>query len=148
MMKWMQMRAQHSGYGMIGKASIYMVFFLLIGQWLVATGCRENPYRQGQVLYTMHCENCHMPDGSGLAKLIPSLDASKLTLSDPGKLVCLIRKGLPVNKQTGQKMPSNKVLNDVEMTNLINFLGSKYSSNPQTVQVEEVKKLLAACQTE
>ena len=88
-----------------------------------------------------------MADGSGLSKLIPSLYASKLTLSDPEKLVCLIRKGLPVNQLTRQQMPANVALNDVEMTNLINYLGSKYSSNPQTVQVEAVKKMLAGCQT-
>lgn len=132
---------------MVRKASWFLICFLLIGHWSIITGCKGNPYRQGQVLYSTHCENCHMVDGSGLGKLIPSLDASKLTLSDPAKLVCLIRKGLPVNKQTGQQMHANTVLNDVEMTNLINFLGSKYSSNPQTVQVEAVKMWMDACQT-
>lgn len=137
-----------SDRGMSIMKSIFIFLALFAGQWFVLAGCRENPYRQGQDLYILHCENCHMRDGSGLGKLIPALDASKLTLSDPGKLICLIRKGLPVNKQTGQQMPANTILNDVEMTNLINFLGSKYSSNPQTVQVEAVKKLLGACQTE
>lgn len=137
-----------SGSGMVIKTSMFIMLTVLAGQWFGLAGCRENPYRQGQDLYIIHCENCHMKDGSGLVKLIPALDASKLTLSDPAKLVCLIRKGLPVNIQTGQQMPPNTILNDVEMTNLINFLGSKYSSNPQTVQVEAVKKLLAACQTE
>jgi len=89
-----------------------------------------------------------MEDGSGLGKLIPPLDSSRLTLSDPVKLVCLIRNGLPVNKLTGQQMPANLKLNEVEMTNLVNFLGSKYASNPQTVIVPEVKKMLAGCQTD
>lgn len=89
-----------------------------------------------------------MEDGSGLGKLIPHLDSAKLTLSDPVKLVCLIRNGLPVNKLTGQKMPANLKMNEVEMTNLVNFLGSKYASNPQTVIVPEVKKMLAGCQTD
>lgn len=88
-----------------------------------------------------------MEDGSGLAKLIPSLDKSRLTLSTPEKLVCLIRNGLPVNQLTGQQMPANTALNEVEMTNLINFLGAKYALKPQTVQAPEVKKMLAGCQT-
>ena len=117
-----------------------LVFLLLM------TGCKENPYRQGETLYRFHCESCHMEDGSGLVNLIPSLDKSKLTLSDPEKLVCLIRKGLPLNVKTGQKMPSNTTLNDVEMTNLINYLGYKYSSSTQTVQVQEVKKWMGNCQ--
>ncbi len=111
-------------------------------------GCQPEPYSQGEVLYKYHCENCHMEDGSGLGKLIPHLDSSKLTLSDPVKLVCLIRNGMPVNKLTGQQMPANRKLNEVEMTNLVNFLGSKYAANPQTVIVPDVKKMLAGCQTD
>lgn len=115
---------------------------------LFTSGCYKNPYRQGETLYRYHCGGCHMEDGRGLARLIPALDSSRLTLSRPDKLVCLIRNGKPKNELTGQQMPQNLILNDVEMTNLINFLGSKYASNNQTVQVEEVKKLLANCQTE
>lgn len=113
-----------------------------------AIGCQPKQYSQGEVLYKYHCENCHMVDGSGLGKLIPPLDSSRLTLSDPEKLVCLIRNGLPANKLTGQKMPSNLKLNEVEMTNLVNFLGSKYAFKPQTVIVPEVKKMLDGCQTD
>jgi len=89
-----------------------------------------------------------MEDGSGLGKLIPPLDSSRLTLSDPEKLICLIRNGLPVNLHTGQQMPPNKKLNEVELTNLINFLGAKYAFNPQTVQVPEVKKMLSGCHSD
>ena len=121
-----------------------IAFFLL----LFAGGCRPESYSQGEVLYKYHCENCHMEDGSGLARLIPPLDSSRLTLSDPVKLVCLIRNGLPANELTGQQMPANLKLNEVEMTNLVNFLGSKYASNPQTVIVPEVKKMLAGCHSD
>jgi hypothetical protein len=89
-----------------------------------------------------------MEDGSGLAQLIPPLDSSALTLGDPEKLICLIRLGLPFNPLTEQQMPSNTFMNEVELTNLVNFLGSKYASNPQTVRVPDVKKLLATCQTD
>ena len=126
--------------------SIFPLFFIFI--LLYSPGCQKNPYSQGQVLYTYHCENCHMADGSGLAKLIPHLDSSRLTLSDPAKLVCLIRKGLPKNPETGQEMPANRELNEVELANLINFLGYKYGDSPQTVMVEDVKNMLAGCQSE
>jgi len=81
--------------------------------FLSTGGCQPEPYSQGEVLYKYHCENCHMEDGSGLGKLIPPLDSSRLTLSDPVKLVCLIRNGLPVNKLTGQQMPANLKLNEI-----------------------------------
>ena len=88
-----------------------------------------------------------MRDGSGLAKLIPPLDSSRLTISDPQKLVCIIRKGKPVNPETGQAMPGNLKLHEVELTNLINYLGDQYAREPQAVMVEEVKKMITGCPT-
>ena len=125
-----------------------LTLFMAFGMALALLGsCKKNPYPQGEVLYRYHCENCHMADGSGLVRLIPHLDSSKLTLSDPAKLVCLIRLGLPKNPETGQEMPPNNDLSEVELTNLINFLGFRYGDDPQTVMVDEVKKMLAGCQS-
>jgi mono/diheme cytochrome c family protein len=115
---------------------------------LVFGNCQRNPYSQGEMIYQFYCSNCHMADGSGLGKLIPALETSRLTLSEPQKLVCLIRKGMPTNPETGQTMPANATLNEVELTNLINFLGAKYARSPQTVQVDEVKKMLAGCHSD
>lgn len=110
--------------------------------------CKKNPYTQGAVLYTYHCENCHMSDGSGLVKLIPRIDTSPLLSNDPEALVCLIRSGVPVNPETGQEMPPNKQLNDVELTNLVNFLGYRFGGKEQTVTVEDIARMLAYCQTD
>lgn len=112
-----------------------------------SVGCRHQNYQQGERIYVAYCANCHMEDGSGLVDLIPPLDSARLTLSTPEKLVCLIRNGLPVNTLTGQEMPGNTSMTDVELTNLINFLGAEYGRNRQTVKVTEVKKMLADCQS-
>ena len=112
---------------------------------LYTPGCQKNPYTQGEIIYLNYCANCHMRDGSGLAKLIPPLDSSRLTISDPQRLVCVIRNGKPVNPVTGQAMPGNPGLNEVDLTNLINYLGDQYAQEPQAVMVEEVKKLAAGC---
>jgi mono/diheme cytochrome c family protein len=124
----------------IGFSIVFLLFLF--------SGCNSQPYTQGQAIYDFHCGGCHMEDGSGLAKLIPPLDSSRLTLSDPAKLVCLIRKGLPINTVTGQKMPANSSMTDVELANLINFLGVEYGYNPQTIKVTEIKKMLAVCQSD
>jgi len=86
-----------------------------------------------------------MEDGSGLGRLIPPLDSSRLTISEPQKLVCLIRNGRPLNPETGQSMPANLTLNEVELANLINYLGAEYGLKFQTIQVDQVKKMLAGC---
>ncbi len=111
------------------------------------SGCQHQHYRQGERIYLAYCANCHMEDGSGLVDLIPPLDSARLTLATPEKLVCLIRNGLPVNALTGQEMPGNTTMTDVELTNLINFLGTEYGRNRQTIKVTEVKKMLADCQS-
>jgi hypothetical protein len=112
---------------------------------ILLVGCTQHPYQQGQVIYEYHCGNCHMADGSGLAKLIPPLDTAGLTLHNPGNLICLIRQGLPMDSATGQQMLPNTSLTDTEMTNLINFLGLRYKGWPQTVKEAEVSRWQKAC---
>ena len=110
-------------------------------------GCNQNPYQQGQVLYEFHCAGCHSSDGSGLAKLIPALDSSNLSLSDPAKLICLIKNGIPMDSLTRQQMPPNKSLSETELTNLINYLGWVYTSKKQVITIRESQQMYDACQS-
>jgi len=123
------------------------LLFLLLGGLFIFYACQPNPYRQGKDLYGAHCAGCHSDDGSGLAKLIPALDTTKLKLREPKELVCLIRNGLPFDSLTRQQMPANKEINEVEMTNLINFLGTRYIHSERVVRVEEVQAMYTACQS-
>ena len=86
-----------------------------------------------------------MEDGSGLAKLIPSLAVSKSIKAGPDSLICLIRNGLGKNEFTGQQMPGNTLLNDVEMTNLVNYLRVVYTSNSTAVTTKDVNNYLLHC---
>lgn len=121
-------------------------FFTLICCLWFSFSCQTNPYKQGKTLYSFHCESCHMADGSGLAKLIPSLESSTLISQSPDSLVCLIRHGLALNPSTGQQMPPNTTLNEVEMANLINFLQVEHAKPQKAVKVDEVKTWLTTCQ--
>ncbi len=112
------------------------------------SACQPETYRQGEALYKYHCAGCHMDDGSGLARLIPSLDSAMLRYTIASDLICLIRQGLPVDSLTGQKMPPNTMLNGVELANLINFLGLEYHAHAQWVKVTEAEKMYAACQSD
>lgn len=88
-----------------------------------------------------------MNDGSGLKNLIPALSAERLQLENPRYIVCLVRKGIPLNPLTNQEMPGNSEMTDVEMANLINFLGHKYNGIGQTVNVTEIPDMESNCQT-
>jgi len=125
------------------RLSFHLIFSLCLISFI--WGCHSNPYRQGHQLYQVHCESCHMEDGGGLAKLIPSLASSNLFSSPPDRLICLIRNGLDKNEATGQQMPANPLLNEVEMANLVNYLRQVYSSGAIAVKTQEVKTYLANC---
>jgi len=86
-----------------------------------------------------------MEDGSGLARLIPSIVKSDVLHSTPDRLVCLIRYGIPINENTGQEMPANSQLSDVEMANLINYLKKEYTSEDKAVKTEEIDQYLKRC---
>ncbi len=125
--------------------TLKLIALLFVGGFVFA--CQPNPYKQGETLYQFHCENCHMADGSGLVDLIPPLSSSDFLTDTSGRLVCLIRKGLPFNEQTRQQMPPNGDLNEVELANLVNYLQTGYTQQAKVVRVEDVKRWLAGCQS-
>ena len=86
-----------------------------------------------------------MEDGTGLAKIIPSLGSSELLRKSPEGLICLIRNGMPKNEVTGQQMPGNTSLNEVEMANLVNYLRENYLAGAEAVKTQDVKTCLDNC---
>lgn len=121
----------------------------IAGAGLILTlhACGGNPYEQGERIYIVLCSNCHMEDGSGLGQLIPALTEEKLTLDQPARLICLLRKGLPRNPQTNQQMPAQPTLSVTEMTNLINYLGYVHAGRRQSITLDEVIEMEGACQS-
>ena len=87
-----------------------------------------------------------MEDGSGLAGLIPSLHGSAYIRENPDQLVCLIRRGIPVNPETRQSMPANKKLTEAEMTNLLNYLRSMFSTEKDPFKSTEIRLWSDSCQ--
>ena len=126
------------------RIKILFVFTIIV---TICFACQSNPYKQGKVLYDFHCGGCHSEDGSGLARLIPALDTTSEYFHNAGKLVCLIRIGLPLNQQTGQQMPANKALSETELTNLLNYLGHRFQRKEQWVNFNEIRRLAASCQS-
>ena len=50
-----------------------------------------------------------------------------------------------MNVSTGQEMPGNAQLNEVELTNLINYLRSLYAIKEEAIKVAEVHNWMATC---
>lgn len=111
-------------------------------------GCR--PYKKGEALYKTHCANCHMPDGTGLEGNIPPLAGSDYFLNNPVATACFIRYGLQdtisvKGRVYSQPMAAIPQLGELEITNIINYIGHSWGNRAPYLSLEKVKKKLEAC---
>ncbi|PSR12266.1 MAG: cytochrome c class I [Bacteroidetes bacterium] len=125
-------------------------FFLLLCLVLFNMGCGNEPFTQGKNLYTTHCENCHMANGTGLGGNIPPLAQSDYLQTQQQKIACIIRYGqadtIVVNGVTyNEPMAGVKTLNEVQLANLINYLNQAWGNDYGFVTVEQVHQQLVGC---
>ncbi|HHB78531.1 MAG TPA: cytochrome c [Saprospiraceae bacterium] len=127
-----------------------LIFGLLAIIFLGA--CDNNPYGKGMKIYNKHCAVCHADDGNGLQGLIPPIRQSDYLHIHQNDLACIIRHGLDsVITVNGvvydlQKMPANDILDDIAITNLINFINNAWGNKEEFVTVEKIKADLSRCQ--
>lgn len=126
---------------------------LLLSALALWPACDSNPYKQGAILYTNFCENCHMADGSGLQGLIPPLAQADFLHKYPEQLPCIIRYGLKdtviVNGQSySQEMAGIPQLNAVEIGNIINYINSAWGNDNAFVPPNQIEEYLSNCPTE
>ena len=123
------------------------VLFVLIA--IVVLSCQ--PFTQGERLYVSNCAVCHMEDGSGLAGLIPTLvDADYLSLGRTN-VPCIIKYG---NEDTiivngvpyGEPMPAFPGLNEVEISNIINYIHTSWGNELPVTSPDEVRSALEMCE--
>lgn len=129
-----------------------LLFLSFIGLLFFFTSCDYQPYRQGRNLYNFYCATCHIEDGSGLKGLYPPLAQSDYLANNQSNLACIIRYGLQdtivVNGKTyDQPMAAVTALNDVQITNVINYINHAWNNELPHVKVAEVKEALDKCNT-
>jgi len=101
----------------------------------------------GQRIYASYCANCHLDDGKGLGALIPPLANSDYLAANRKKLPLVIRYGLQdtivVNGVVyAEKMAGMPGLNEIQVTNLLNYIGQSWGNNIEPFTFDEVKKTL------
>lgn len=142
--KWRQ-----SEYGIID----YMTKIVILGAFFVAISRCTNPYHQGFTLYENYCSNCHMSDGSGLAELIPPLKDADYLVQNKHLIPCIIRYGIRDTLRVNgilyyQEMIGIPELNEVEITNIINYILNRWYKGEEKMKVNEVSILLKNCSAE
>lgn len=107
-------------------------------------------YGEGKDLYTRHCANCHIDDGSGLEGLIPPLANADLLQQSGAQAACWIRKGLKgkimVNgREYENEMPPQLKLNEIEITNILNYINNSWGNKRDFISVQEIENVLKGC---
>lgn len=122
------------------------MLLVLISTLLFFARC-TGAHESGKRVYDSYCANCHLDDGKGLGALIPPLANSDYLSVNRSKLPLIVRYGLQdtivVNGITyAEKMAGMPGLNEIQVTNLLNFIGQSWGNNVEPFTFEEVKKTL------
>jgi mono/diheme cytochrome c family protein len=101
---------------------------------------------EGEIVYTVHCGTCHLPDGKGTKTLGASLHNNALVQAkDPASLINVILYGpdLPpppfVSGRTSMK-PFGKRLSDEDIAALATYLRSSFDNNASEVSADQVEQ--------
>jgi mono/diheme cytochrome c family protein len=117
---------------------------------LTLSQCFSEQTSEGQQLYSQQCASCHMDDGSGLRGLIPPLAGSDYLVRHRESLACIIRHGqqgdIVVNGiHFNRPMPANKDLQEVHITNILNYIQTNFGNRNELFTVQEVNQALKNC---
>jgi len=105
---------------------------------------------EGKRLYSLHCANCHQPDGAGLAKLYPPLKSSDYLISNRNESICGMRYGqkgeIIVNGISfNQEMPGVLNLTDLEIAEIATYIYNEFADTVQIITINEVRAIMKSC---
>jgi cytochrome c551 len=115
---------------------------------LIPFSCGETPYVQGEYLYNTKCANCHMSDGAGLGGMVPELYQLKTAASQQS--VCTILNGRRDTLWSDKsflvkEMPAFRNLTATELSNILNYINHKWSTDFRESTILEVQNYITNC---
>ena len=111
-----------------------------------AKGAAVDDGSRGAKLYQQMCATCHMPDGSGVSGMQPSLVGSVVVTGDPRTLIRSVLHGpsavLPANrpKFTNLMPPFAAVMNDADIAEVLTFVRKAFGNGASPVAAREVAR--------
>lgn len=138
------------------RAKIISIAFSMLIICIFLSACTEDEvkyqryYADGSQVYQVHCQNCHMKDGSGLANVIPPLTDSTFLRENRKDLACYIVYGLAdtivVNGITYQTpMPAEKHLAAIDIAKVLTYITNSFGNKQGIYDVKEVEKNINNC---
>lgn len=130
----------------VNKPLFALVLTALVGVF----SCDYKPRNQGHSVYVKHCQSCHLENGEGLGALIPPVANADYVTERSDELACLITHGISGNITVNGvayegEMPGNKLLTDVELTNLIHYILVDLNQQENPYVINDIKAQLANC---
>lgn len=129
----------------IAPFSIFIIIVLFIYD-IWSHGTIEHPGKTG---YKANCANCHGEEGEGIKALVPPLNHSDFAAKNIDSIPCWLKAGLnrPITvdgKTYDQPMyPGN--LDEVQISNIINFMNGEFFNLDKNVSPQWVGERLKGC---
>ena len=107
-------------------------------------------YVNGKGLYEKHCQNCHNSNGTGLKSLYPPLTDTAYIRNNKNKLSCWIKYGqnskiIVSGKEYNTPMPANTQLADIEIAQIIVYIGNSFGNKIGYYDTSEANADLKNC---
>ena len=130
---------------------LFTISFILLSACSSQDVKYQRYYADGSQVYKVHCQNCHMADGKGLAQLIPPLTDSTYLRKNREKLTCFIVYGLndsiKINGIDYQnQMPAEKHLAAIDLAKVLTYITNSFGNQQGIYDVKEVEQNLNNCQ--
>jgi len=105
---------------------------------------------KGQMLYKIHCSNCHGMNGQGLGRVYPPLNPSDYMQKNVSDVLCSMRSGITgeviVNGISyNQMMPALDHLTDLEVAEIATYIYNSWSNKKGLISVNDVIENLENC---
>ena len=101
---------------------------------------------EGEVVYTVHCGTCHLPDGKGDRILgVPLRNNAIVQAKDPASLINVILYGpdlpaAPFTSGRTKMKPFGKRLSDEDVAAVASYLRSSFGNNASAVSPDQVRE--------
>ncbi len=133
--------------------SLLFFLFTIIAGFAILSSCSEEEvkfkryYADGLEVYKLHCQSCHMQDGTGLPGVIPPLTDTTFLSKNRKQLACIVKYGLDdtiyVHGQMyNTAMPAESHLTAIEIAKVLTYITNTFGNNQGIYDVVETEQYI------